>query len=417
MLRGIEMAATYGEKGDTGGIAPWLISAWVAWTILLISTFGSVCVIFRIDHGPWEGTDRMVLSVAICAIVASVLAWMSYEAPAFFRHRTPRLIKSPNARYFLNLLLSMLLAWSVCVFGQVCAFMGLPLEIVTPVFFGATWLLFAFHFPTKTKMIRWADGSAVPRAIEAVALREAASMTVTAMGALHQLFVVLRARWWALLAAAGTYMFPSAIISFLLMRRRAGLETLGRFDTNIDWVVTAPFIAAASGATVLLAMGALAGRELGIASSIAGSLRRLVSLVIAVVLIWTVTWIGFLLLVVPGVILSVRLAVAMPVLMVEGVGPLEALRRAWALSGAHQLAIFGALLPVWLVVCGLPIAAVLPFLDFGADWSGNPIHGLSTASIALMSGLSWCTSTIATVLHTTLATVFYTQIREQDRAE
>jgi hypothetical protein len=215
MLRGIEMAAGDGERGDTDGIAPWLISAWVAWTILLISTFISVFVIFRIDHGPWEGTDRMVLSVAICGIVASVLAWMSYEAPAFFRRRSSQLIKSPNARCFLNFLLSMFLAWSVCVFGQVCAFMGLPLEIVTPAFFGATWLLFAFHFPTKTKMIRWAGGSAARGATEPQELREAASTTVTAVGALRQLFVVLRTRWWALLAAAGAYMFPSAITNFL----------------------------------------------------------------------------------------------------------------------------------------------------------------------------------------------------------
>jgi hypothetical protein len=144
------MAAADGEKRGEGGVAPWLISAWFLWTVLFISTFIGAFIIFRGDHGPWEGTDHVVLSVAICGIVASVLAWMSYEAPAFFRRRSPRLVKSPNARYFLTFLLSMFLAWHVCVLGQACAFMGLPLEIVTPVFFGATWLLFIFHFPTKT---------------------------------------------------------------------------------------------------------------------------------------------------------------------------------------------------------------------------------------------------------------------------
>jgi hypothetical protein len=186
---------------------------------------------------------------------------------------------------------------------------------------------------------------------------------------------------------------------------------LSRFETTVGWVVSAPFIAGASGATVLLAMGVLAGREVGIA----GSLRRLIVLIAAVLLIWTVTWIGFLLLVVPGIILSVRLAVAIPVLVVEEVGPLEALRRAWNLSGDHQLAIFGAFLPVWLVAWSLSIGAALSFLDFAA--TGNAFHGLSTAPIVLMSGLSWCTSTISTVLHATLATVFYTQIADHDASE
>ncbi len=151
------MAAADVEKQGTGGIAVWLITAWFIWAVLLWSTLISAFVIFRIDHGPWEGTDFAVLSVAINGIVASVLAWMSYEAPAFFRRRTPRLIKSPNARYFLNFLIAMFLAWSVCVLGQVCAFFfRLPLAFVASIFFGATWLLFIFHFPTKTKINRWA---------------------------------------------------------------------------------------------------------------------------------------------------------------------------------------------------------------------------------------------------------------------
>ena len=61
------MAAADVEKQGTGGIAVWLITAWFIWTVLLISTFISAFVIFRIDHGPWEGTDFAVLSVAMSA--------------------------------------------------------------------------------------------------------------------------------------------------------------------------------------------------------------------------------------------------------------------------------------------------------------------------------------------------------------
>jgi hypothetical protein len=405
------------EKQGTGEIAVWLITAWFIWAVLFISTFISAFVIFRMNHDPWEGTDGVVLSVAIVGIVASVFAWMSYEAPAFFRRRSPRLVKSPNARYFLNFLLSMFLADSVCVFGQVCAFMGLPLEIVTPVFFGVTWLLFAFHFPTKSKITRWTDGSAEPRTVDPVELQDLSSVTVTASGALRQFLDVLKVRWAALLAASGVCMLPSAVIGFPLMQRRANLETLGYFDTDIGSIVSIPFFAIAGGSVVVLVMGLLGGREIGIASSIGGSLRRLVPLVIATFLTWTAIRIGSLLLVVPGIILSVRLAVTIPVLLVEEIGPLEALRRAWTLSRAHQLAIFGGFLAVWLVAGSLAIGAVFPFLDLAAGSNGNPFRSLSTGSIVLTSALSWCAATIGAVLQASLATVFYVQITEQGHAE
>jgi len=88
VLRKVEMAAADVEKQGTGEIAVWLITAWFIWVVLLWSTLISAFVIFRMNQEPWEGTDSAVLSVAIVGIVASVLAWMSYEAPAFFRRRT-----------------------------------------------------------------------------------------------------------------------------------------------------------------------------------------------------------------------------------------------------------------------------------------------------------------------------------------
>jgi membrane-anchored glycerophosphoryl diester phosphodiesterase (GDPDase) len=212
-------------------------------------------------------------------------------------------------------------------------------------------------------------------------------------------------------------MSPSAVIGFLLMQRLANLETLGRFDTKIASIASVPFFAVASGSVVLLVMSVPAGRDVGIASAIGSSLRHLVPLAVAVFLTWTGTWIGMLLLVVPGIILSVRLAMTIPVLMVEEIGPLEALKRSWALSRAHQLAIFGAFLPVWLVSGSLAIGAVLPFLDLSAGSVGNPFRNLSTASIALTSALSWCASTIGVVLLTILETVFYAQIAEQNHTE
>ncbi len=103
--------------------------------------------------------------------------------------------------------------------------------------------------------------------------------------------------------------------------------------------------------------------------------------------------------------------------MVEEIWPLEALKRSWALSRAHQLAIFGGLLPIWLLSGSLAIGAVLPFLDLSSRSVDNPFRNLATASIALTSALSWCASTIGVVLLTTLETVVYAQIAEQNHTE
>lgn len=62
------------------------------------------------------------------------------------------------------------------------------------------------------------------------------------------------------------------------------------------------------------------------------------------------TWVGFWLLVVPEVLLSIRFAVTVPVLMVEKRGPTEALKASWARTREYQLTIFYAFVPVGLVL-------------------------------------------------------------------
>lgn len=403
------MAAAEDETRNTGGAAPWLITAWFIWTFLFISTVIGAVVVFRVDHGSWEGTDRAVLRVGTIGIIASVLAWVSYETPAFFRRGTRGLVGSANARYFVSFLVSMFLAWSVFWLGQVCAFWGLPLLPVVPVFFGATWLLFVFHFPTRAKAIRWADDSAASVEVDSVETERSASMTVTAGGALRQFFSVMKARWLVLLMVGGACVFPTAVIGFFLLGRLTKLETLGYMDTNIGTLASIPFSAIAAGTVVLLVMDALRLREEDIASSFSSSFRRLPSLIAATALIWIATSIGFLLLVVPGIILSIRLYLTVPALMVEEIGPLEALRRAWTLSRTHQLAIFFAGFIVWLIVFPLVISPMLPFIDFSSTSRGNPFHDLPTQSIALASALAWCGTTVAAVLPSTLATVLYVQ--------
>lgn len=81
--------------------------------------------------------------------------------------------------------------------------------------------------------------------------------------------------------------------------------------------------------------------------------------------IWTITWrdaldmiglgclaglavlVGFLCLIVPGLVLIAGLAVTGPALVIERLSPTEAFRRSWELTRGARLPIFGALFVLW----------------------------------------------------------------------
>jgi hypothetical protein len=65
--------------------------------------------------------------------------------------------------------------------------------------------------------------------------------------------------------------------------------------------------------------------------------------------------IGFLLLVVPGLILITFWSVGAPAIVVEGIGPIDAFGRSWHLVRGNAWPVFGALLVVLLIVIGVGV--------------------------------------------------------------
>lgn len=59
--------------------------------------------------------------------------------------------------------------------------------------------------------------------------------------------------------------------------------------------------------------------------------------------------VGFVLVIVPGVILLVMWAVAVPACVVEGLGPIESMSRSSALTKGHRWKVFGLLLVLWFI--------------------------------------------------------------------
>lgn len=95
--------------------------------------------------------------------------------------------------------------------------------------------------------------------------------------------------------------------------------------------------------------------------------------------------IGFLLLIVPGLILITFWSVGAPAIVVEGIGPVDAFRRSWQLVRGDAWAVFGTLIVVLLIVLGIGIllAAIATPIGDGevATWIASIISTTITAPI------------------------------------
>jgi hypothetical protein len=95
--------------------------------------------------------------------------------------------------------------------------------------------------------------------------------------------------------------------------------------------------------------------------------------------------VGFLLLVVPGLILITFWSVGAPAIVVEGIGPIEAFGRSWRLVRGNAWQVFGVLLVVLLIVIGIGIilgAIATPIGDGEVStWVASIVSATITAPI------------------------------------
>lgn len=95
--------------------------------------------------------------------------------------------------------------------------------------------------------------------------------------------------------------------------------------------------------------------------------------------------IGFLLIVVPGLILLTFWSVGAPAIVVEGIGPIDAFGRSWRLVRANAWPVFGSLLVVLLITIGIwvVLAAIATPIGDGevATWIASIVSGALTAPI------------------------------------
>jgi hypothetical protein len=159
-----------------------------------------------------------------------------------------------------------------------------------------------------------------------------------------------RGGWTELVPLAAIFVVPAQLVFGLVTR--ALPEGTGRPEAAWSAAALAALLAALvtfavaiveQGAMTWAAMRALLGREptLGRAASI--GLRRFWSVLLVGVLVGLSVGLGLVLLIVPGLIVAVRLAVAMPALIVEDARGRAALRRSWRLVRGRSWMVAGVL--------------------------------------------------------------------------
>jgi len=171
----------------------------------------------------------------------------------------------------------------------------------------------------------------------------------------------------------------------------------------------------AIGASTLVLSEGYLGRELSTGEALRRAWARIGDIVLLSILTSLVIFLGFLLLIVPGVILTAGLAVATPALMIEqGLNANGAMSRSWALTKGSRFRMFAMLFVTFLIVIVVAAGATavlgLVAASTGAFKAMTPDHPPLGFNIAIQV-LGLVIKTFLTPIVYCMLTVAYFDLR------
>src|SRR5262245_30316282 len=149
-------------------------------------------------------------------------------------------------------------------------------------------------------------------------------------------------RSWSIYAANFVAFTLVAIVASLPSQLGGDFESSVGVVRNVVVFVVSVILYFVGQAVILYgAFQAMRGRSVVIGDGVGRAFSRFFSLVGISILVGLGVGIGFLLLVIPGIILALRWAVAVPACVVENKGPLQSMSRSAELTKGHRWKIFG----------------------------------------------------------------------------
>lgn len=153
------------------------------------------------------------------------------------------------------------------------------------------------------------------------------------------------------------------------------LQVFGGFDTIIGTLVSAVVGAVLTGMLVVVVSEDVLGRQVTAAQVWRRIRPRIWALLVASAIAGLLPYVGLILLVAPGVILWGAWALTTPALILEGLGPVQAVRRSWRLAwpdfgrvwSIRTLSVLLAMLMEALVVVPFGVIAAATAYALGAD--------------------------------------------------
>jgi hypothetical protein len=196
---------------------------------------------------------------------------------------------------------------------------------------------------------------------------------------------------FVLVAAAAQ--LPSLALAFLMPGGRVQPRATG-FTTIavIGWFTILVVIPITQTIVYHAAFQDMLGRPIRFGDSLALALRRFFPVLGALICMGVVMILGFVLLVVPGLIACTVVAVAIPACVVEQVGPFASIRRSAHLTKGNRWKILGIFL--LLVVASLAVTGLTAVFRFGLGTEFATLF-----NFVLESVLSAYTSLIAVVMY------------------
>lgn len=193
-------------------------------------------------------------------------------------------------------------------------------------------------------------------------------------------WATLKRHFWTLIVATLIYVAVEAVSNVFTVDPGPGSPESPISVLSPLWsiLVTAPLLVG----YVSLALRAVRGEEPKLGDLLAG-FRTYVDAVAGMLLYAIAVGVGLLLLVVPGLVATVRLSFTPHLIVDRGLGPLDALQASWEATRGHGWSLFGLLIVSLLVLVGgliLLIVGVVPAIAWVAtSWAtyydratGNP---------------------------------------------